>query len=103
MTDSRNKGRRGERELEVLIEKRGIEVDRYQGGREQPRGDLGFLNVRCDSKRQEKLRLIKWSREQEDKVGSHLTPAVAYRTNGEPWRVSLLFSDFLDLLEQAEG
>jgi Holliday junction resolvase len=101
MPDSRRKGRDAERELEKIIEKRGIEVDRYQGGREQPRGDLGFLGVRCDSKRREAIRIIAWSREQEEKVADHLIPAVAYRTNGEPWRVSVPLDDFLDLCEQA--
>jgi hypothetical protein len=99
--DSRRKGRDAEREVERIIEGRGIEVDRYQGGRKQERGDLGIPGVRIDSKRQERLQLVKWSREQEAKVPDHLTPAVAYRTNNEPWRISLLLEDFLELYLQA--
>lgn len=99
MTDSRRKGRDAEREVERIIEARGIEVDRSLGGRKQPHGDLAIPGVRIDSKRQERLQLIPWSREQEAKVPDHLTPAIAYRTNGEPWRVSCLLSDFLDLYQ----
>lgn len=103
MTDSRAKGKRGEAELEKLIAARGIEVDRYQDGRVQGRGDLGIPGVRIDGKRRERIEIVKWSREQEEKVPDHLVPAIAYRTNGEPWRVSLTLDDFLDLYQAAES
>ena len=32
-----------------------------------------------------------------------MIPAVAYRTNGEPWRVSLPLEDLLDLIEAAQA
>jgi hypothetical protein len=104
MPDSRRKGREAEREVERIIEARqSIEVDRSLGGRKQPRGDLTLPGVCLDAKRQERLSLIKWSREHEDKVPSHLIPGIAYRTNGEPWRVSIPLEDFLDLIEEASN
>lgn len=101
MIDSRRKGKDAEAELQRIIEARGIEVDRYQDGREQPRGDIGIPGVRIDGKRRERIEIVKWSKEQEEKVPDHLTPAVAYRVNREPWRISLTLNDFLDLYLQA--
>jgi Holliday junction resolvase len=101
MTDSRRKGRVAERELEQLIADRGIEVDRSLGGRQQPYGDIRIPGVAIECRRRERVEIIKWSRDHEAQVPDHLTPAVAYRTNGEPWRVSLPLADYLDLVEQA--
>lgn len=101
MTDSRRKGRSAERELETLIAARGIEVDRSLGGRHQPYGDIRIPGTAIECRRRERVEIVRWSRDHETQTPDHLTPAVAYRTNGEPWRVSLLVEDFLDLYEQA--
>lgn len=103
MSDSRRKGREAEREFERSVEARGIEVDRNLGGRIQKTGDVRMPGVCVEVRRREKVSIVAWSREQEQKTPSHLIPAVAYRTNGEPWRVSLPLEDFLDLLEQASA
>lgn len=102
MPDSRRKGRSGERELERLIAARGIEVDRSLGGRQQPYGDIRIPGVAIECRRRERVEIAKWSREHEAQIPEHLIPAVAYRTNGEPWRISAPLSDFLDLVEQSQ-
>jgi Holliday junction resolvase len=102
MPDSRVKGREAERELERLIEARGIEVDRNLGGRHQPYGDLRIPGVAIEARRREKVAIVKWSVEHEADVPEHLVPAVAYRTNGQPWRVSIPLDDFLDLVVAAK-
>lgn len=99
--DSRRKGREAEAELQRLIEARGIEVDRALSGRRQPRGDMRIPGVAIESRRREAVAIVRWSREHEATTPDHLTPAVAYRTNGEPWRISLPIADFLDLYQAA--
>lgn len=103
MANSRAKGVRSERELERLIADRGIEVDRALGGRHQVYGDIRIPGVAIECRRREQVRIIAWSRTHEEQVPDHLTPAVVYRTNGEPWRVSLPLSDFLDLYQEAKS
>lgn len=100
MPDSRRKGRAAERELESLIATRGIEVDRSLGGWHQPYGDIRIPGTAIECRRRERVEIVKWSREHEAQVPGHLIPALAYRTNGEPWRVSLPLDDFLDLVQQ---
>ncbi len=51
-----------------------------------------------DSKRRERVRLIEWSRQIEAVSGAATYPAVAYRPNHEPWRISLRLEDFARLL-----
>lgn len=97
MTDSRRKGRDGERELERLIEARGIDTDRSLGGRTQPHGDISIPGFAIECRRRERIDICKWSKEHEAKVPGHLTPAVAFRKSGEPWRVALTLDDFLDM------
>lgn len=101
--DSRAKGRRSERELEALIDARGIEVDRSLGGRHQPYGDIRIPGTAIECRRRERVEIVKWSREHEAQTPAHLVPAVAYRTNGEPWRVSLPLDAYLDLVKQSES
>lgn len=103
MTDSRRKGREAEREFEREVEARDIEVERNLGGRIQKTGDVRLPGVAVEVRRREKVAIVAWSREQEAKTPEHLIPAVAYRTNNEPWRVSMPLSDFLDLLEQSSA
>jgi Holliday junction resolvase len=102
MPDSRRKGRSAERQLEKLIADRGIEVDRSLGGRLQPYGDIRIPGAAIECRRRERVEIVKWCREHEAQVPKHLTPAVAFRTNGEPWRVALPLSDYLDLVEQSQ-
>ena len=99
---SRNKGRRAEREVELLAIERGLVCDRNLGGRRQPAGDVSLPGVALEVRRRNRVRLVEWSREHEERVPEHLTPAVAYRPDGEPWRVSLPLADYLDLLREAQ-
>lgn len=95
---SRDKGKRGEREVAQLLKDRGIHHDRTLDGRNQIHGDILLSNMALEVRRREQVSIVRWSREHEEEVPDHLIPAVAYRTNGEPWRVSLPLDDLLDLL-----
>ena len=98
---SRRKGRDAEREVERLILDAGIRCDRSLGGRRQPAGDLSLPGIAIEVRRRNRLRLTEWSRGHEALTPSHIVPALAYRQDGEPWRVSLPLDDFLDLLREA--
>lgn len=94
---SRSKGKRGEREFAELLESHGIDYSREQDGRDQP-CDFRFLNTRTEVRRRETLSLKAWSNEIEAKTPPDEIAVVAYRTNGEPWRVALTAEAFLTLL-----
>jgi hypothetical protein len=101
---SRRKGKSGELEVEKRVKAHGFDCDRTLDGRRQEHGDMiGFEGFAVEVKRRERGSVAAWSREIESKLPAHLTPAVAYRANGEPWRVSLLLDDFLDLLKEARS
>jgi Holliday junction resolvase len=99
---ARNKGVKGERELEKLIQDKGIEVDRNLGGRLQVYGDMRIPGVAIECRRRERVSIVSWSRDHEADIPDHLIPVVAYRTNGEPWRVSMTMEDFLEMYQQSQ-
>lgn len=99
--DSRSKGRRSERDIELLMQAAGFTTERALGGRTQVHGDLLSEGFAFEVKNREKLSIVKWSAEHELACPSHLTPVLAYRSNHQPWRVSMLALDFLDLVKEA--
>lgn len=98
----RDKGIRGEREVMRLLQEAGFEVRGLEG-----RGDHlalkgmptnGPLILHVETKRQETLRPDEWSHQAETEAPLDTVPIVVYRRNNEPWRVLLLFDDYLRLL-----
>ena len=100
---SRDKGKRGELEIDHILSERGVEFTRDLDGRRQKYGDFLFSAVALEVRRRESVSITRWSKDHEEEVPSHMIPAVAYRTNGEPWRVSLPLEDLLDLIEAAQA
>ena len=96
---SRTKGKTGEREVGHLLTDAGFDASREQDGRNQA-CDFRIHSPAIDLevRRREQLSLKAWSREIEAKTPEGRIPAVAYRTNGEPWRISLPLDRFLHLL-----
>jgi hypothetical protein len=101
--DSRSKGRRSERDVELAFQRHGFSTDRNLGGRLQISGDITCEGFAIEVRNREKLSLQRWSAEHELSTPDHLTPAVVYRSNRHPWRVSMRLEDFLDLLEEARS
>lgn len=99
----RRKGRDAEREVERIAHAAGLPCDRALSGRRQPAGDVSLPGVAVEVRRRNRVRLVEWSREHEQRTPEHLIPAVAYRPDGEPWRVSLPLADLLDLLREREA
>lgn len=103
MIDSRSKGRSAERDVEVRFQAKGFDTDRNLGGRRQLHGDLYSEGFAVEVRNRQKLSLTRWSAEHELACPDHVTPLIAYRSNRQPWRVSLLLEDFLDLLGEARS
>ncbi|AXT46370.1 MULTISPECIES: putative PDDEXK endonuclease [Chromobacterium] len=96
---SRNKGATGEREFcKLLSEELGIDVRRKLGQARDSGDDAQVGKFRFEVKRREKLAVMDWCRQVEQAAGDGDVPIVAFRQNGEEWRVVLKLEDFLPLL-----
>ena len=99
---SRDKGKIGERELGHLFASAKLPYLREQDGRTQG-ADFAIEQFRVEARRRNQLRIIAWSRELEDKTPDHLVPVLAYRPDREPWRVSMLATDWAGLVGEARS
>ncbi len=84
----------------ILLKARGYTARRaaYSGAMAHEKGDVvGLPGMHVEVKRCEKLKLPEWTRQAESQCGDDV-PLVVYRSSREPWRVSLPFEDFLNLL-----
>ncbi len=95
----RNKGAAGERELAgILKDHLGFEVKRNLGQARDGADDITIQKFRIEVKRQERLQVDKWSEQVESCSKSGEIPVLAYRRNGQPWRVCLKLDDFIPLM-----
>ena len=92
---SRQKGARGEREFRDLLRRYGFACDR--DGSE--RGDLihDVPGIHFEVKRRETLALPAWIRQAEGDAGDKV-PVIAWRKNGQLWRVDAPAAHYLGLL-----
>jgi Holliday junction resolvase len=98
----RNKGAAGERELAgILKDHLGFEVKRNLGQARDGADDITIQKFRIEVKRQERLQVDKWSEQVESCSKSGEIPILAYRRNGQPWRVCLKLDDFIPMLRDA--
>ena len=96
---SRNKGAVAERELAaILSDELGRVIKRKLGQARDGGDDIQIGRFRIEAKRRETLALPAWSRQIEAACSGDDVPVIAYRQNGQPWRVVLLLTDFLPLL-----
>lgn len=99
---SRDKGKRGEAALCPIFDRAGVPYLREQDGRLQG-ADFRLDEIVMEVRRREQLRLVAWHRELEAKTADHLVPVLVWRPNNEPWRVSQLLTDWLDMLQRARA
>ena len=97
---SRDKGKRGEREVAELLHDHGILARRgvqYAGGADSP-DVIGLEGVHIEVKRTEALRLYPALEQAmaERRPGDIAT--VWHRPNGRPWAVIMLAADFIALM-----
>lgn len=93
----RDKGLRAENEIRLLFATAGLGIvglDRQ--------GDhivaCGELRLHVETKRREVVKILEWSRQAEREAIPGSIPIVPYRTNREPWRVSLRLDDLIRIL-----
>jgi Holliday junction resolvase len=95
----RAKGAAGERELAALLsEHLGFVVKRNLAQARDGADDLTVQQFRIEVKRQEQLRVDKWSEQVEACSQPGEIPVLAYRRNGQPWRVCLRLEDFIPMM-----
>jgi len=96
---SRNKGAAAERELaQLLTDELGFVVKRKLGQARDSGDDIQIGKFRIEAKRRETLALPAWCRQIEQHCELGEVPIVAYRQNGQPWRIVMKLEDFLPLL-----
>ena len=110
---SRTKGVNGERESADIFRRYGFEVVRLQnnvldagdftamlyGQQRIGRDSAPALSLLVDAKRRERLNLSVASAQVESVARNGFVPAVVYRRNREPWRISQRLADYCRTLE----
>jgi Holliday junction resolvase len=96
---ARNKGAAGERELAgILSDKLGFVVKRKLGQARDGEDDIQVGKFRIEVKRREAVRIDAWCEQVQACIQPGEIPVVAYRRNGQPWRVVLLLDDFIPMV-----
>jgi Holliday junction resolvase len=103
---SRDKGKKGEREVANMFTNLGLKARRMapmQAQKKAPEADVALEveGFHVEVKRREKISIQQWMREVEAKAHPLEVPVCAFRSNGEPWRVCMPLEDFADLLKKA--
>ena len=94
MTDSRQKGKEGERELGHEFDRLGLQYIREQDGRQQGSDFLVERLYVVECRRRENLSLSAWHKAHEAKTPAIFVPVIAYRRSREPWRCSMKLDDW---------
>ena len=98
---ARNKGARGENELAAMLsDELGFVVKRKLGQARDGADDIEVGPFRIEVKRRETLAIMQWVRQIEACTSKDQIPVVAFRQNGQEWRVVLRMKDFLPLMSE---
>ena len=100
---SREKGKRGEREVASLLRSYGYNASRgqqYKGGPDSPDVE-GLPHIHIEVKRTERFSLYEAMEQSRRDAGEGETPIVVHRRNGEHWVVIMEFEDFLKIYQEA--
>lgn len=99
---SREKGKRGERELAGILRSYGYAAKRgvqYQGGPDSP-DVVGLPGVHIECKRVERLNLDAALKQASDDSDDGELACVFHRKNGGKWNVTMSMDDFMKLYER---
>lgn len=97
---SRNKGAAAEREFTTLLSDHlGTQIKRKLGQARDSGDDCQWGKYRFEIKRRETLAVMDWCRQIESHCHGDEVPVVAFRQNGQAWRVVLRLTDFLPLMQ----
>lgn len=98
----RDKGVRGEREVRVLAEARGLAVRGLEDSGDHLVVCADALTLHLEVKRQERTQILKWCRQAEGEAPVGTVPVVVFRSSREPWRAVLEYKQLLALLARAD-
>ena len=97
----RRRGAAAERELAaILSDWLGVAIKRNLGQERDSGSDLTTGRVRWEVKRHERLSVMEWCRQVEAASGPRDIPVIAFRQDGEEWRVVMRLRDVLPLLRE---
>lgn len=104
MTNSKQKGKRGELEVANMLKKYGYDARRGQqySGANGDADVVGLPGVHIEVKRVEALNIDK-AMEQSKRDARGEIPAVFHRKNGKEWKATVRLEDFIKLYKQAEA
>lgn len=98
---ARNKGARGENELaKILTDELGFVVKRKLGQARDGADDIQIDKFRIEVKRRERLQIEEWCKQVEACTEEGEVPVVAFRRNGQPWRVVLPLNWFIEAMRE---
>lgn len=103
MTNSRNKGTQGEREIANILKERGYKARRGQQycGSNGDADVIGIPGLHIEVKRTEKCYPYKYLEQATNDAKDNEIPVVFHRQNRQKWIAILDMEDFLDLFEQS--
>lgn len=99
MTNSRQKGARGERELASVLKQHGYDCHRgmqFKGSPDSP-DVVGLPNIHIECKRVEKLNIYDAIDQSRRDSGKNDLPAVFHRKNNCDWLVTMRLDDWMKL------
>lgn len=101
MTNSRQKGARGERELAAVLREHGFECRRGQqySGANGDADVVGLPGVHIECKRVESLNIYKAIEQAKSDARENELPAVFHRKNGKPWLVTMTLEDWMKIFK----
>lgn len=107
MTNSRQKGARGERELAAVLREHGYDCRRGQQycGANGDADVVGLPGIHIECKRVESLNIHKAAEQAKSDARENELPAVFHRKNGKPWLVTMTLEDWMKIFkgENNEG
>lgn len=107
MTNSRQKGARGERELAAVLREHGYDCRRGQQycGANGDADVVGLPGIHIECKRVESLNIYKAIEQAKSDARENELPAVFHRKNGKPWLVTMTLEDWMKIFkgENNEG
>lgn len=101
---SRDKGKRGEREVARILREHGYDARRgvqYHGGADSP-DVIGLPGIHIEVKRTERLNLYDALGQSRGDAGEGESPVVIHRRNDCEWVVIQPISDWLDMYASSE-
>lgn len=101
--NSRNKGKRGERELAKVLTQYGYDCRRGQQfcGANGDADVVGLTGVHIECKRVERLNIDQAMEQSVDDAREDETAVVMHRKNNKQWLVTMLLDDWIRLYEGA--